>query len=99
MTNNYFSNPTKHRVLNQFDRVRESKLFKVLNHQRNILSLAKKVMTDKKYAELKIKIDKKAWYTIGVHKYKISLLLLINVMRRHEKIGTMPKGYFYPELL
>ena len=94
---NSFSSPTKHRVLNQSDRVRESKLFRILNHQRNILSLAKKVMTDKKYAELKKKFKKISWFTIGVHKYQLSLNLLINVMQRHEKIGTMPKGYFYPE--
>ena len=74
-------------------------LFKVLNHQRNILSLAKKMMTDKQYTELETRLQKKFWFTIGVHKYKIPIDLLRNVMERHKKIGTMPKGYYYPELL
>ena len=96
---NSFPSPTKHRTLDKFDRMRERQLFKDLNHHRNILSLAKKVMTDKKYAELKTKFQINFWYAIGVYKYKISLKLLMSVMQRHKKIGTMPKGYFYPELL
>ena len=36
---------------------------------------------------------------VGINKYYLPVDKLTAVMDAHVKIGTLPKGYFYPELV
>ena len=77
---------------------REKALFKELNHQRKILALAKDTMDAKRYEQLEKRLNRKAWMMTGRIKYLFPMEALNSVMERHQKIGTVPKGFYYPEL-
>ena len=38
------------------------------------------------------------WVVKGVLEHSINQTLLQEIAAKHERIGTMPSGYFYPEL-
>ena len=40
----------------------------------------------------------KQWFLVGSEKYFFPAALLNKVLESHRKIGTVPKGYHYPEL-
>ena len=89
---------TRPRLVTPAGRKREKVLFKTLNHQRNILALAKTTMDSKQYEEIEKRLNRKAWTMTGRIKYLFPMENLNAVMKMHEKIGTVPKGFYYPEL-
>ena len=66
---------------------------------RNILLLAEDIMGAKEYKVLHKRMVKRIWFMVGLNKYFLPIDRLTTVMDAHDKIGTLPKGYFYPELV
>uniref|UniRef100_A0A7S3I7R0 Uncharacterized protein n=1 Tax=Favella ehrenbergii TaxID=182087 RepID=A0A7S3I7R0_9SPIT len=69
-----------------------------LRHKRNVILLAKKVMDAKKFNALEKKLLLQAWFLVGYEKYFFPAALLNKVLAMHEKIDSVPKGYYYADL-
>ena len=85
--------------MTQVQKQRDYALMRLLQHERNIYHLARSVMDKKRFKNYEKKCMRKMWYLTGVLKYQIDKNALCKVMFQLRKIGCIPKGYCYPELI
>ena len=72
---------------------------RLLQHERKIYNLAKSVMDKKRFSNFEGKSRRRMWYLTGVLKYGFDRNALCVVMAKLRRIGCVPKGYCYPELI
>ena len=56
-------------------------------------------MTKTRYELLKGRLLRKAWFITGAIKYNFCYEALTLVLQKHRDIGSIPRGYCYPELI